>query len=1443
MKKRLISLFAIIFPVLAISILAVVNFNHLSIAKGDLEHNEHCHWNHYLRVEPTYSTRGIQEYYVCCEHHDSSLDAPLEGIISDKGFPSQEFIGSLANDDFRLIPSYQEQLEPIQSEIDKIPAHIGATDGSLIDKAYNDYNALTESMKGYVQNVQKLTDAYTNYHQNFGILIDTVQNEYVYKIFNSTYDLELGYDNSYGYYSSFDNIVMHDDCWFSLGKNADTLIYDYNEVYFYAYNDSNVERDIQIREQYNFVMSSKVALAPHTWTKVVIPDKVFVTYKLNDLFLGVYINGMLDQTVTDGFKFTSLYGVLGKTINANYINSANEEDFNNNVTMEGDDIKLTENDFAVHVIPDRYGSSLGDINLRTQNTYSNVTNISMDLKIVGTGTGWLGFGHSDNIAQSNIYTNITTISPSTTNNEFRHFSINVNITGPDYIFFVVEVNTFHPELYIDNVVITCGSTTYTDDFNSGESTLFINDPAVLKTAVSFEAITEESYALEYGSPDYCLAVNTGNYGGSEVDYLPSFTSKNSYTGITNISFDVKIDGTMISPEGSEQLWWGFTVTANQNDDVYTNVGAFVREVLTTDNGWTHLSYSGSGDGYVRFVINPAKTTNMLYLDNITIEHSTGVVAEGFNHDGPVNFNAGTFTSIEERANLSVTFNGGTGQNEYAIIVDAWNYGNRSGNQATLSSKNKYANVTQVSFDLMIEGTISDSNPSDYWVGIGHFATAGASIYKGINLRNLTTTNDAWIHLDFTFNNITDAEYINFCSNPGHGHNNLYVDNFVIVSGGVTYTDGIDNGESSLFNLGSDTAIFAIPEEVENMDLETAIVDCPVYFEGPAFIKDGLPGNESLVFGDITHEITGNGQYVILIYNDASNVEFLLVNQNSIKLYRNNNLVAAQNIVSTTYNLIITNSGAVSINHNYLGQATSTNDALRFVSLFATGKVIFSKINLSTTIYTINSTETIDGIEVPNFEGEENITFAAYGSPTVASWDGGTNPSMMTDEAWQDYINAGFRKCIPLYEGRTGARYNFNTVYDQYLEETDPTQKGVLKAQLGNLIDQMCQKANQDAMEALALAEKYGVKYVVLNTIIFELIHHTTPNGNFIQPEDYEFIFDRVFRNDYEYFEQVNYYGNFLQDEPLTDADNAPLKRLLAALTLYYKYCNNLGIISEPVVNLLPGGDTSAYISYLDYYFQYIAPMIGYVSFDQYVLDQSGSSYSIRTEHLLNLEMMAQRILASGHRIQLRTYIFPHAVAEGSHRAITLANELRFQIYANLCFGASEIIYYGYTCHTNDDRETTIGLVNMYTLEKSQVYYFAKEVNNEVLTFGAAYRRFDWQGVMYKERNSTFYRCTQMRQLQHALSSHAGISSYTVTRHGLIGCFENPNGDYAYMVMHYGDPKTESNNNSIKITFADRYNTIIVYQGGQKHAYRLTNHAYTFTLAAGCGAFVIPLALN
>ena len=68
-------------------------------------------------------------------------------------------------------------------------------------------------------------------------------------------------------------------------------------------------------------------------------------------------------------------------------------------------------------------------------------------------------------------------------------------------------------------------------------------------------------------------------------------------------------------------------------------------------------------------------------------------------------------------------------------------------------------------------------------------------------------------------------------------------------------------------------------------------------------------------------------------------------------------------------------------------------------------------------------------------------------------------------------------------------------------------------------------------------------------------------------------------------------------------------------------------------------------------------------------------------------------------------------------------------------------------------------------------------------------------------------------------------------------------NYAYLVMNYNDPLNASNTDNVTLTFSSNINVVVVYQNGEKHAYRVNDHKITLSLTSGRGAFVTPLSLD
>ncbi len=110
------------------------------------------------------------------------------------------------------------------------------------------------------------------------------------------------------------------------------------------------------------------------------------------------------------------------------------------------------------------------------------------------------------------------------------------------------------------------------------------------------------------------------------------------------------------------------------------------------------------------------------------------------------------------------------------------------------------------------------------------------------------------------------------------------------------------------------------------------------------------------------------------------------------------------------------------------------------------------------------------IVVPEYKNDKRVEFCAYASPTNANWDGVRgNADGLTDESYKLMADGGFTTVQPLYDG--------------YLRKNGAT------------IEEQSAKAEQDAMKALALCEKYGLTYCVRDWTFYGFVNKVEPENN------------------------------------------------------------------------------------------------------------------------------------------------------------------------------------------------------------------------------------------------------------------------------------------------------------------------------------------------------------
>lgn len=649
----------------------------------------------------------------------------------------------------------------------------------------------------------------------------------------------------------------------------------------------------------------------------------------------------------------------------------------------------------------------------------------------------------------------------------------------------------------------------------------------------------------------------------------------------------------------------------------------------------------------------------------------------------------------------------------------------------------------------------------------------------------------------------------------------YIDNFVITTENGSFSDNFDNGTSELFTaklakgLGfaktNDKAL-VITNTADYESLKTsAPVGVSVDYE-----TVGLKANTVILNGTIDYTATDKA-FAVVIGKSANKAEFIRVSGGKVSYCTyTDTLTVVKEIGDDTgvLNVKLTVSGKLAVNGVTIDGVVENICKLAISGLEGSGTLAVNSLTLTTKKY-VEETTADDDTVVPSFAGEENIGIIAYGNPTVENWNSAANnPDGQTEEQWGLMKRLGFNKALALYEGRAPKEINAlkTALTDYYRESVSTAGKKKALENIYAAIDGINAKSKKDSAKAIELSEKYGVEYYAFNDLLYGFSVFEYETGKTIPVEDYDLFLNKVLSgNDYS---SKAFKGYFLQDEPSL----SNISYTYEAVKSFKKYSS-----AEPFVNLLPGGlkdfyngKDKRYENYINYYFENIAPLTGFVSFDDYVLNDNGISVT----HLANLNMLAQKCKTGGY--DLRTFIRASENSSNGHRAITCAEDLSFQIYANLAFGATDVSYFTYD-----------GLVDKQTLTATALALYAKKVNREILSFGKEYRSFKWSGVTYYdygEQNEAF-------ALLGSSGSVRGVSSIVSTGDALMGAFEKGENN-AYIVMNYADP-ISGGRTQTRIIFENATHAV-VYKNGLRAVRKLNNGKLTLDLKAGEGTFIIAV---
>ncbi len=366
---------------------------------------------------------------------------------------------------------------------------------------------------------------------------------------------------------------------------------------------------------------------------------------------------------------------------------------------------------------------------------------------------------------------------------------------------------------------------------------------------------------------------------------------------------------------------------------------------------------------------------------------------------------------------------------------------------------------------------------------------------------------------------------------------------------------------------------------------------------------------------------------------------------------------------------------------------------------------------------------------------------------------------------------------------------------------------------------------EDMKRALELAEKHDINYFIRDDEIMLAI--TGPAMTELPESLKTHIKETV--------DQYVQYDSFAG----INAGDEISKSCFNNARLVKEYWDSLYPNKEFFINLLPmfasPGQlgTRDYQDHLDSFIEIVEPT--YLSYDLYALLgwSDDDVKTIRPDHLRNLEIA----IATAEKADLPLYTFILTMGHMSYRTPKNYDDLAWQVYATMAFGAKGVQTFTYWT-TMDPNDTTItyGLVDMQG-NRTETWYSMQKVISEVRSMERAYMQFDYEGTIACPKPSDFAH-PQMSILENSLDGHEGIESYAGSEDLLIGCFHDAEERNGYMLVNYADPALDLTNH-VEITFKDAKEAI-VYSHGKEERILLSGGKFEADIGSGEGFFVIPL---
>jgi len=304
------------------------------------------------------------------------------------------------------------------------------------------------------------------------------------------------------------------------------------------------------------------------------------------------------------------------------------------------------------------------------------------------------------------------------------------------------------------------------------------------------------------------------------------------------------------------------------------------------------------------------------------------------------------------------------------------------------------------------------------------------------------------------------------------------------------------------------------------------------------------------------------------------------------------------------------------------------------------------------------------------------------------------------------------------------------------------------------------------------------------------------------------------------------WGHMLRDEP-----NAAL---FDALAVAYDCYDAQTDDKIPYINLFPSYaneqqlGTPTYEEHLKQFFDKVDPQL-YTSVDIYPLNIASS---INSDYFYNLDVFATECRTRG--IPFGVYI--QSVSFNKNKRTPDEQEMRWQAYCALSFGAQDIEYFTYCTPISTAEDFKDALVDLNN-EKTERWYGAQSVNRALHLMSDAFMQYDNLGAFTVNPTSAGF-----MKFSNQYKDFDAIADVSVSdnRPVLIGAFASDTAEHsrAFTCVDLGDPGLEmASPTEVTVQLTETTTATMYYKDTVTTLTPDENGCITFTLHNGDGAFI------